>query len=51
MRTYRGYHITEYVLAHNQQWEEQNTLTKPQLQCPLLIITQGFGSGREMKPF
>jgi len=23
--------MTEYVLAHNQQWEEQNTLTTPQL--------------------
>jgi len=31
--------------------QEQNTLTTPQLQCPLLIIIQGFGSGREMKAF
>jgi len=31
MRSYCGYHITEYVLAHDQHWEEQNTLTTPQL--------------------
>jgi len=39
------------VLAHNQHREEQNTLTTHQLQCPLRIIMQGHGTGREMKVF
>jgi len=30
---------------------EQSNLKTPQLQCPLLIIIQGFGSGIEMKAF
>jgi len=48
MRSHSGQHITEYVLAHNQHWEEQNNA---QLQCPLLMIIHRFGSGREMKAF
>jgi len=28
--------------AHNQHWEEQNTLVTPPLQCPSLIISAGY---------
>ena len=35
MCSHSGQNITEYVLVHNQHWEEQNTLATPQQQCPL----------------
>jgi len=31
--SYTSAHITETVFAHDQHWEEQSTLSPPQLYC------------------
>jgi len=33
LASYTSAHITETVLAHDQHWEEQSTLSSPQLYC------------------
>ena len=36
--SYTSAHITETVFAHDQHWEEQNTLSFPQLYCQLSYL-------------
>jgi len=55
--SYKSAHITETVFAHDQHWEEQSTLSSPQLyrhsqeHRKWITIQQGYQIGRIMANF